>query len=159
MVVDYNGDGRADVFIASTIQNELEQFGLLLGTASGQLTVAFWKTGDTGPAVATDINGNGKPDIVMALGLGNDGGFLLQEYLDGSLTPVTTLVPIPADNVLATPFKTMAAADVDGDGKTDLLITVSDGDMFAIVGNGDGNLQVLTDNPLTGELALKEHPR
>src|SRR5208337_2954326 len=88
VVTDYNGDGRADLFIASAIENDLEQFGLLLGTASGQFSIAFWKTGDSGPAVAADINGNGKPDIVMSLGLGNNGGILLQEYLDGSLTPV-----------------------------------------------------------------------
>jgi uncharacterized protein (TIGR03437 family) len=140
VVTDYNGDGRADLFIASTIQGELEQFGLLLGTASGQFTIAFWKTGDTGPAVATDINGNGKPDIVMSLGLGNNAGFFLQEYLDGSLTPVSTVVPIPADNYFPS-FQTMAAADLDGDGKTDLLITASDGDMFPMLSNGDGTFK------------------
>jgi uncharacterized protein (TIGR03437 family) len=139
-VTDYNGDGRADLFIASTIQGELEQFGLLLGTASGQFSIAFWKTGDTGPAVATDVNGNGKPDIVMSLGLGNFGGILLQEYLDGSLTPVTTLAPIPDDN-FGYSFQSMAAADLDGDGKTDLLITASDGDMFPMLGNGDGTFK------------------
>jgi uncharacterized protein (TIGR03437 family) len=35
----------------------------------------------------------------------------------------------------------MAAADLDGDGKTDLLITTSDGDMFPILGNGDGTFK------------------
>jgi hypothetical protein len=140
VVTDYNGDGRADLFIASTIQGELEQFGLLLGTASGQFTIAFWKTGDTGPAVATDVNGNGKPDIVMSLGLGNNAAFFLQEYLDGSLTPVSTLVPIPYDN-FGYSFQSMAAADLDGDGKTDLLITASDGDMFPMLGNGDGTFK------------------
>ena len=140
VVTDYNGDGRADLFIASTIQNELEQFGLLLGTATGQFTIAFWKTGDTGPAVATDLNGNGKPDIIMSLGLGNFGDILLQEYLDGSLTPVTTLVPIPYDNS-GYSFQSMAAADLDGDGKTDLLLTASDGDMFPMLGNGDGTFR------------------
>jgi hypothetical protein len=35
----------------------------------------------------------------------------------------------------------MAAADLDGDGKTDLLITASDGDMFPMLGNGDGTFK------------------
>lgn len=140
VVTDYNGDGRADLFVASTIQGELEQFGLLLGTASGQFTTAFWNTGNTGPIVAADINGNGKPDVVMAIGFGNDGNFLLREYLDGGLTYVTTQVPVPADD-FSFSFQSMAFADLNGDGKTDLLVTTSDGDMFPLLGNGDGTFQ------------------
>jgi len=88
------------------------------------------------------VNGNGKPDIVMFTGSNSASAGLdlsFQEYLDGSLTPVSTDVVVPGGNF--SNVVSMAAADINGDGKIDLLMIGSDGDMVPLLGNGDGTFQ------------------
>jgi hypothetical protein len=101
--------------------------------------------------VVADLNGDGKPDLVMATGcsgFGCNGGIgVLFGNGDGTFQAARTL---------GTGFSTMhavAVADVNGDGKLDILATNS-GQCYpnidcvvVLLGNGDGTFQAPMSYP------------
>src|SRR5271163_1709962 len=112
-----------------------------------------YNTGGYGPlcspwslAVA-DVNGDGKPDLVVThfCGAGNswdathgDFGVMLGNG-DGSFQPVQT-------TYLSQGASYVAIGDVNGDGKPDLVIASccesnNDGELAVLLGNGDGTFQ------------------
>lgn len=119
-VADINGDGKADVVgVFASSESRLEGVSVLMGNGDGtfQPPVVNDLTGlvGVGPVVIRDLDGDGKPDVVMAGGdpfavvlLSNgDGTFQpAQKYHSGSLAVTDTV----------------ALADLNGDGKTDLLM-------------------------------------
>ncbi len=172
---DVNGDGKLDIVIAygGDIANptcELPTIGgattpsgifTLLGNGDGTFQAAqFTVAGSEAfEPVLLDANGDGKLDVVLSdvpfslIALGGSGTFntfLLLGNGDGTFQPPSTLV---ANNVNT---HTMAG-DVNGDGKTDLVIlTAGDVDDFGsidpstagvltLVGKGDGTF---TPQPL-----------
>jgi hypothetical protein len=172
---DVNGDGKLDVVIAygGDVANptcELPTIGApttpsgiftLLGKGDGTFQAAqFTAAGSEAfEPVLFDANGDGKLDVVLSdvpfslIALGSSGTFntlLLLGKGDGTFQPPSTLV---ANNVNT---HTMAG-DVNGDGKTDLVIlTAGDVDdygtidpstagVLTLVGKGDGTF---TPQPL-----------
>ena len=116
---DLDGDGDADLVL--TAQND-DAVGVLLGNGDGTFADAVFH--DVGPAPKSsaigDLDGDGDADLVTANTHGNypDGSApttltVLLGDGDGGFTPGFTL---PND---LTPFS-VAAADLDGDGTTDI---------------------------------------
>jgi len=133
-VADFNRDGLADLIVNHNGAYDATSLSLLLGKADGTFQNATSiPAGSTASSIAVaDFNGDGAPDVVVALGpaakisilLGNgDGTFQapkLYAYSDG------------ADVV--------SAADFNGDGHPDVLVTASIGEVYVLLGNGDGTL-------------------
>jgi hypothetical protein len=145
---DFNGDGRLDVAVASNV------IGVLLGNGDGtfQSTVTYPSGGGGANAiVVSDLNGDGRNDLiatnycagtncangggVVAVLVGNgDGSFRApQSYGSGGYGATA-----------------LAVADVNGDGKYDVLMVdtcnvtgpgCGIGFFGLILGNGDGTFQ------------------
>ena len=148
VVADVDRDGNPDLIVA--IQNHsigTDRHGLaavLLGNGDGTFRDAVtYDSAGGGPfalAVA-DVNGDAAPDIVIdnwcglagpACGPGTAG--VLLNHGDGTFADA-----VPWD--LGVISQSIAIADVNGDGKPDLVAAGSLGGVSVLLGNGDGTFQ------------------
>lgn len=114
---DWNGDGNLDLAVNNTMSNSVT---LLLGSASGAMTVSGTPlgTGMRPEHMATaDVNSDGLPDFVTANTTSGDLSVLLGQDRTPSYVSAQTISP----GAGITP-KWVAAADVNADGKDDLLV-------------------------------------
>jgi hypothetical protein len=152
---DFNGDGKPDV--AAGFQTPASGSGnggvsVLLGNGDGTLRPAVnYPVGNFSVlAMATgDFSGDGKLDIAAAAGGASFNYFTsgaLQILLGNGDGTFKNAPPIQVGSPAATPVS-LAAADVNGDGKLDLVAVVEDADLtpsvVVLLGNGDGTFRQL----------------
>jgi hypothetical protein len=148
-VADLNGDGRPDLIIheANTVI-----FKVLLGNGDGtfQSPHSVAVDSDLGSLLAVaDVNGDGKPDLVFddysQTSHSTSIGVLLGNG-DGTFRPPETHA-IPTGGF-------GAVADVNGDGKPDLVMALASS-VGILLGNGDGTFT--TTSP-TAAVGLRNTP-
>jgi hypothetical protein len=137
-VSDVNGDGRPDLVVANEGSSSV---GVLLGNGNGTFqTEQTFATGENPRFVAVaDLNGDNRPDLVVTNNgvngsLGDTVSVLLGNG-NGSFQPQQTFAT-------GTVPKAVAVADLNGDGKPDLVVVndVSDS-VSVLLGNGNGTFQ------------------
>jgi VCBS repeat protein len=160
-VADVNGDGIPDLAVvngcgAFNCANE-GTIGMLLGNGDGtfQAPVIYSSGGYRTVSLAVaDVNGDGKPDVVLVAnplvvdcgpfcGPGNGVLEVLLGKGDG-----TFHAPVTYDSG-GNAAVSAAAADVNGDGKSDLVVAnecfassgICPGQLGLLLGNGDGTFQ------------------
>lgn len=186
---DINGDGALDVAASipgNGLVSGVSGVAILLNNGSGGLAFSEMvgaRTGlgnGSGPGtlLLRDLNDDGKADLVARL----DGDYNGTTFVNGGLgislrtgSSFGTQSIVPAGTDYARARNGIAAGDVDGDGKVD-LVTVASGfsfvanvplaqnGLFVLLGNGDGSFHAgqvtLTDSlPVTtqlGSLALAD---
>jgi hypothetical protein len=156
-IADVNGDGKRDLIVANACTSSANcpfspgSVSILLGNGDGtfQPAVAYGSGGDDAFSIAVaDVNGDGKLDVLVTNSYADTGCCLdgplgvLQGNGDGTFQPVITYN-------LGVRIQQIAVADVNRDGKRDLVARTDHG-LMVLLGNGDGTFQAPVFNNTGG---------
>ncbi len=144
MTADFNGDGHGDLFTVNAYNATSAYISILLGHGDGTFAAAvnYPVAGNYSvTAVADDVTGDGKLDIVTVSG--DQQISVLAGNGDGTFQAAKSFaapaLPGPASPT-ATPILNLITADLRGIGKKDLI--ASNG--LVLLGNGDGTFTPAT---------------
>jgi FG-GAP-like repeat/FG-GAP repeat len=145
---DLNGDGKPDLM---TVNGRAGSVSVLLGKGDG--TFASQPQDvliETAPIVAAslgDVDRDGKPDLVVALGGSNAQGALLVLLAKGD---GTFAAPV---GYTGQSYQTwLGLADANRDGNLDIVVAGADG-LSVLVGQGDGAFAPKVDGPASPNVA------
>ncbi|MBE7170258.1 MAG: VCBS repeat-containing protein [Williamsia sp.] len=146
-VADIDGDGRPDLVVANSYTGTVSV--MLNTTLPGNLDqISFapavsYAAGDFPRALAVgDVNGDGKPDLVVANEKGNSVSLLLNQAVYGSIDAGSFAARI--DYAAGSNPNSVALGDVDGDGRPEIVVA----------NYGSGTVSVLRNTSIEAGAAL-----
>jgi trimeric autotransporter adhesin len=144
-VSDLNGDGKPDIAVANWASGSMSVLrnastGSVITTASFAAKVDF-VSGTHPQSIATgDIDGDGKPDIIVANQGSTNVSVFRNTVAGGSITS-TSFAPKVNFTTGTNPYS-IAIGDIDGDGKLDI----------AVANNGSNTVSVFRNTATTGSI-------
>ena len=110
---DFNGDGKLDLLLLTPDFGTGATMAILFGNGDGTFQAPLTYSVPVAPYLALgDFNGDGKPDIAIS---GSGEVSILINNGDGTFK-------IPANYSISGNVQALTTADVDGDGKLDLVV-------------------------------------
>jgi hypothetical protein len=159
VIADVNGDGHPDLAVVNNCLSSTDcsaaEVSVFLGDGHGAFHTPSrhnsggW-TGGWGYyqwAGIADINGDGKPDLLVA-------NNCVANCVDGGVTVFLgngdgTFKPAVVYDAGKSPVLSAALGDVNGDGKLDLVVDAA-GRINILFGNGDGTFKLPAEQPQPG---------
>ena len=141
VIADFNGDHIPDVAVSNFDSGDVS---ILLGRGDGTFApqLRFNATAAPFGLAVGDFNGDGIPDLAAIdspSGLQDSTVAVLLGRGDGTFLPEQTFAGLTGG---ASPFSTVTVADLNHDGKDDLIVSGSNDFKFSVfLGNGDGTFQ------------------
>ena len=144
---DFNNDGNLDVVVGSAAGPvQTRSIIVMLGKGDGTFgPPVLYPTGggSDGYILVADFNGDGKQDLAVANLFDNNVAILLGNG-DGTFQAPKLTATLGSDGFLGA----IASADLNGDGKLDLVVPdyvgAASGKVAILLGNGDGTFQAPT---------------
>jgi hypothetical protein len=141
-VADFNGDGKMDLAVTDGGTNNCcASLSILMGNGDGtfQPPLRYLVGGSASALVTGDFNGDGVADVaVVNMASSSEGSVAI--FIgkgDGTFqAPVLYGVASPSGAADA-----LASGDFNRDGKLDLVVATQTGQIFVLLGNGDGSFQ------------------
>jgi plastocyanin len=137
-------EGKADYVLITNSSTAPVQVFLGNGL-SRQFTLKTTYTANISPSsvAIADVNRDGIPDLIVGNGGSNDISVLLGNG-DGTFKPAVNY-PVAAGTLVPS---SVEVADLNGDGKPDLMVTGSSGSNLSVLyGNGDGTFETAISYP------------
>jgi hypothetical protein len=146
-VADVNGDNRPDIISTNSYSSDVT---VSLGNGDGTFQTPQWGNASGGFAlgkvVVGDFDGDGKKDLIVAIG-GPDQSFALAYFRgfgDGTFAAARNSYSPPTSGVASAYSFSVATADLNGDGRPDVIVGnmgPSDMGITTFLANADGTLQ------------------
>ena len=138
VISDLNSDGKAEIVVANEQSNAVSvfwnqsTFGSILPT-SFSYRIDF-PAGINPPSIAAgDVDGDGRPDIVVA-NYGSNSVSVLRNIADSTEFPTASFAPKADFATGIAPFY-VVMGDADGDGKTDLVTANANANTISVLRN------------------------
>ena len=137
---DFNGDGKLDIASSATLSSSCCGFSILLGNGDGTFQAPITNTLNQETLCGSspgDFNGDGKLDVLACVnGTGMPNGIaVVLGNGDGTFQSAGTPFPLSFSP------GSVEVADLNGDGKLDLVAVDFSGSVAILLGNGDGTFQ------------------
>jgi Bacterial Ig-like domain (group 3)/FG-GAP-like repeat len=151
VAADLNGDAKQDVVFATTpLGSSNSTISVAAGNGDGTFAAQadYPSPGVVLALVVADINGDGKPDIVFVSDPSNQGvADLTHTVIEAMLNKGNGIFQAAQPISPQANLQALTVADVNGDGKQDLVVSTSNGftsstgNVLVYLGNGDGTFQ------------------
>jgi hypothetical protein len=134
-IADFDGDGLPDAATANNANSPFSTFSVLRNTSTSA-AVSFapaleFKTGNSPYSLAAgDLNGDGKPDLVVT-SIENTG----VSVFTNTTTPANISFNVRQDYITGSSPYSVAIADIDSDGKPDIIIANFSSNTVSILKN------------------------
>lgn len=165
-VGDFTGSGHTDIAVSQGYSPAKDLY-VMAGDGQGEFTTTQsfdLGAGSTG-VVSGDFDGNGHADLAVPIGIPDaehpefDSGERVATVLGNGNDTFTTLTPETPEWQGENPYSyEIESADLNGDGRPDLLLPVGSdphtGGVWALLGNGDGSFTEAAKSELEGESVL-----